>query len=275
MSEAVMKSNTKQKKLRFKRAYFAFPYMLINAVFVVVPLAILIGRAFMRDGSFSFGNFIEFFTDSRLPATLGRSFLIAGLTAIFCLILAYPLAIILSNSKINKTAILVLLFVLPMWINSLLRTYAIRSVFELLRINGSYTRAVIAMVYDFFPFMLLPIYTVLVNMDRAYGEASQDLGAGNLKTFLKVTLPLSVSGIMSGILMVFIPALSTFAISDIVTEPKLFIFGKFIDEVFETSSESLHNLGAAYSFIFLAFILVTMLAANKLTGKNETGAGVL
>jgi len=272
MSEAVQAKVNKKSALRFKRTYFAFPYLLISLVFVIVPLGILLVRSFIRDGSFSLANFIEFFTDGDLWWVMGRSFLIGAVTTVLCLLLAYPLAMILANSKINKTAILVLLFILPMWINSLLRTYAIKSVFELLDITNDYARITIAMVYDFFPFMLLPIYTVLVNMDKAYGEASRDLGAGAVKTFLKVMLPLSLSGIMSGILMVFMPAISTFSISKLVAGGTSFLFGELINDYFE---KGMYNIGSAYAFILLLMILVTMFIANKLTGQTQTRGGIL
>jgi spermidine/putrescine transport system permease protein len=265
------------KKFRFKRAYFAFPYLVVSVAFVIVPIVLLLVTAFIRDGSFSFANFGAFFTDETLPAILGRSFAIAGMTTALCLVLAYPLALILANSRFNKTAILVMLFILPMWINSLLRTYAMRAIFDISGIYNDWIRITLAKAYDFFPFMLLPLYTVLVSMDKAYTEAATDLGANAFKSFLKVTLPLSVPGIVSGFLMVFMPSLSMFAIVDIAAEnpDKMLLFGHLIHDYFESSHANLNRMGAASSVILLSFILITMFLANKLTGgkKMQSGRG--
>jgi spermidine/putrescine transport system permease protein len=153
-----------------------------------------------------------------------------------------------------------------MWINSLLRTYAVKTVFDMFSMTNAYVNITIAMVYDFFPFMLLPIYTVLVSMDKSYLEAANDLGGGPLKTFLRVKLPLSTQGIISGILMVFMPTVSTFAIADIVAD-RTYLFGNLIDQYFQ--SRLFYNVGSAYALILLAAIAVTMFIANKLTGSKS------
>ena len=160
-----------------------------------------------------------------------------------------------------------------MCINSLLRTYAIKIVFNLIGLKSAYAAVVIGMVYDFFPFMLLPLYTILVNTDASLIEASTDLGASAFKTFLKVRLPLSLPGIMSGILMVFMLTVSTYAISDILGDPSTYMFGNIINQWF--NSQAGWHIGSAYSFILLVLIAVTMFIANKLSGgkAQPTGAG--
>lgn len=260
-------------KPRFKRTYFAMPYALLGVLFTVVPLIILVYYAFTSlDGSFTFANFAKFFSRPDTIRVMLRSFGVAALTTVICLAFSYPLALVLANSKFNKSAILILLFVLPMWINSLLRTYAVKILLSILGMKSAYFAVVIGMVYDFFPFMLLPIYTILVNMDKSYAEACADLGAGPVTAFLKVRLPLSVPGIVSGVLMVFMPTVSTFAISDILGDPSTYMFGNIINQWFSGSSG--WNIGAAYSFILLVLIAISMFIANKLTaGKASPATG--
>lgn len=272
MTEAAVRPAKPKKKFTFKRHYFAFPYFFLSALFVVVPLFVLFIYAFRgAEGSFTFGNFGSFFQKEILREML-RSLLVALTTTAFCLVIAYPVALILSNSKYNKTMILVLLFILPMYINSLLRTLALKSVFDLIKFDNVFMRIVIAHVYDFFPFMLLPIYTVLVNMDKSYLEAANDLGGGNVKTFLKITLPLSVPGIISGVLMVFMPTVSMFAIRDIVADSNAWrLFGNEIDAMFR--NESTYGLGSAYAMILLVMVMITMVVAGRLNANRQKKVG--
>jgi len=257
------------KKFTIRRQHFAFPYFFLSALFVIIPLIILLVYAF-RDsgGAFSLSNFTKFFTEPTVRNAMGRSLLLALATTAVCLALTYPVALVLANSKFNKTLILVLLFILPMYINSLLRTLALKSVFDMIGLSDVFTRLVIAHVYDFFPFMLLPIYTVLVNMDKSYLEASSDLGGSAIKTFSKVTLPLSVPGIISGVLMVFMPTVSMFAIRDIVADSDRWsMFGNSIERKFKY--EETYGEGAAYAVILLAMVLITMLVAGRLNATRN------
>jgi spermidine/putrescine transport system permease protein len=181
---------------------------------------------------------------------------------------------VLANSKFNKSMILVMLFIMPMYINSLLRTLALKAVFQMIEFDNIFMRVVIAHVFDFFPFMLLPIYTILVNMDKSYLEASADLGVNPVKTFLKVTLPLSVPGIVSGILMVFMPTVSMFAIRDIVADSEeMSMFGNEIDAIFRNNN--FYGEGAAYAIILLLLVMVTMVASSRLNAKREKEGGTV
>lgn len=258
-------------KPKFKRQYLAFPYALISIVFVVVPLCILLYYAFTNaaTGSFSFINFKEFFTTVGVYKTLGRSFLMALLTTVICFLLGYPLAFILSRAPFNKHAILIMIFVMPMWINSLLRMFAVKTVLELFHIETGFGTVLLGMVYDFFPFMLLPMFTSLSNIDKSYEEASFDLGASPVKTFFKVTLPLSVPGIVSGVLMVFMPTISTFAVAEILGDSSTYMFGNLIHNLFERSNR---NKGAAYAFILLLLVALSMLISNLVTGRKNKQA---
>ncbi|MDE5563461.1 MAG: ABC transporter permease [Clostridiales bacterium] len=266
----------KKRKIRgIKRSAFAFPYLALSIVFVIVPLFIMLYYAFTdgATGGFTGANFVHFFSRPNIMAVMGKSFLVALLTTVLCLILAYPLALALSSSALNKKFIIVMLFVLPMWINSLLRTYAIKIVLYMMNITNAWVAVTIGMVYDFFPFMLLPLYSVVSGMDKSLIEASQDLGASPLKTLIKVRIPLSLPGIISGILMVFMPTVSTFAITDVLGDTSTYMFGNIINQWFRNSGG--WNIGSAYSFILLILIAATVLLANKLTkGKTEIG-GVL
>ncbi|MCH5165909.1 MAG: ABC transporter permease [Clostridiales bacterium] len=265
---------TKLKIRGMKRSAFAMPYLALSIVFVIVPLFIMLYYAFTDgDGNASVANFVHFFVRPNIMAVMGKSFLIALLTTAVCLVLAFPLALALSSTTLNKKFILVMLFVLPMWINSLLRTYAVKIVLYMLEISNAWVAVTIGMVYDFFPFMLLPLYSVLSGMDRSLIEASQDLGASPLKTVFKVQLPLSLPGIVSGVLMVFMPTVSTFAISDVLGDTSTYMFGNIINQWFANSGG--WNIGSAYSLLLLILIAATVILANKITkGQAEVG-GVL
>lgn len=262
------------QKASFKRTYFAMPYAVLGTIFVIVPLGIMVFYAFTdKDNGFTVSNFVNFFSKPAMIKVLFRSLGVAAVTTVVCLLLAYPIALILASSRFNKSAILILLFVLPMWINSLLRTYAIKIVLDLIGLNNAYIAVVIGMVYDFYPFMLLPLYTILVNMDYSLIEAATDLGSSGVGTFFRIKLPLSLPGIMSGILMVFMPTVSTFAISDILGDTSTYMFGNIINQWFGTQAG--WYIGSAYSFILLVLIAITMFIANKLSGgkARPTGAG--
>lgn len=268
----------KKKKLKIrgvKRTAFSVPYLALSVVFVVVPLFIMLYYAF-TDGTnhATFDNFIHFFSRPNIIKVMGRSFLIALLTTAVCFLLAYPVALALSSPLLNKKFILVMLFIMPMWVNSLLRTYAVKIVLYMMNVSSAWVAVTIGMVYDFFPFMLLPLYSALSGMDRSLIEASQDLGASAFTTLVKVRLPLSLPGIVSGVLMVFMPTVSTFAISDILGDTSTYMFGNIINQWFANSGGG-WNIGSAYSFILLILIAVTVIIANRITKGNTKVGGVL
>ncbi len=259
-------------KKTFKRKYFAFPYAAICIVFVVVPLAMLLYFAFTDfEGSFTFSNFACFFTEPDTQNVLWESVGIALLATIICFLLAYPLAYILASAPFNKIAVLSMMFVTPMWINSLLRIYAIRTLLEMIGLSRGTFAVIIGLVYDFFPFMLLPIYTTLCNMDKSYLAASYDLGANPVTSFLKVTFPLSLDGVFSGILMVFMPAVSTIGITEMLGNKDIYMFGNLINDYL--GEFYTWNIGAAYSFIMLVLIAITMLITNLFGKANVDSVG--
>lgn len=260
------------KKVRFSRSWLAIPYALFLAVFVIVPLFFVLYYAFFDKGQFSFDNFKTFFTSSTNWEVIVRSLLIASLSTITSLLIAYPVAYIIARSEIKNKSAILLVFIVPMWVNFVLRINALK---ELLEWMGLFNKSsgwdifntVLGMVYDFLPFMILPIYTTILKIDKSYPEAARDLGANNAEVFLRVTLPLSKPGILSGISMVFLPSMTNYVVSNWMTNNKVTIIGAFIEIAFKNG-----NWG--YGSVIALILLVMMFLFTWLTGgfKEESGA---
>jgi len=254
----------------FRPTAFAFPYLAVTAVFVIVPLILVLVYAFRgEDGTFTVNNFQKVFTDVENLRQLGKTVGIAAVSTAICLAIAYPTAYILASNPFNKMAILSLLFIIPMWINFMLRIFALQSLLNMIGVQKSYWAAVIGMVYDFFPYMLLPIYTVLSNMDKSYVEASRDLGANGAVTFLRVTLPLSIPGVISGISMMFMPIFSSYAITKMMGDANTSVIGAKIANLFENQNYGNYGYGSALSFILLLIVLVVVFVGNFLTNRTN------
>lgn len=264
----------KNKAKVFRPTAFAFPYLAITIVFVIVPLILVLVYAFRgSNGEFTVQNFVEVFKETENIKQLGQTIWIAFLSTAICLLIAYPVAYILASSPFNKMAILSLLFIIPMWINFMLRIFALQSLLQIINIDKSFEAAVIGIVYDFFPYVLLPIYTVLSNMDKSYVEASRDLGANGIKTFFKVTFPLSVPGVISGVSMMFMPVFSSYAITKMMGDMNTTVIGAKIASLFSLQGYGDYGYGSALSFILLLFVLLVMVISNILTKKtNKTTA---
>lgn len=255
------------KKKAFDKGIFAIPYAVICVIFVVFPLVLLLFYAFRgSDGSFTFSNFGYVLGTGTYWLVLLETIGTAALTTAICLVLAYPVAYVLAQSPFNKHAVLSLLFIVPMWMNFLLRIFALNSLLDMIGIGRGYLSALIGLVYDFFPFMLLPIYTVLANMDKSYKEASRDLGAGEVKTFLRVTLPLSLSGISSGVMMVFMPAFSAYAITNAMGDSTTSLIGNTIN-IFISNRQV--GYGSALSFVLLALVIIVMVVGSFLQNRKS------
>ena len=212
-----------------KRSNWAIPYFIFLVLFVVLPLVLIVVYALQDgNGSFTLSNVTRFFTDSDALSTFAVSVEVAIENTLICLLLGYPAAYILADKNLNKSAVTVILFILPMWINALMRTLATAELFNVFGFTLGKGTLLFGMVYDYLPFMIYPIYNVLLKMDKSYAEAASDLGATPVQVFGKVTLPLSMPGIFSGILMVFMPTVSTFAISEFLTNNKIKLFGTII-----------------------------------------------
>lgn len=249
----------------FRPTFFAYPYVFICIIFVVFPLLLVLVYAFKgADGGFTLENFVYVFTAENLLLLL-KTVGIALLTTVICLLIAYPTALILASKPFNKYVILALMFIIPMWMNFVLRIIALRSLLYMVGIDNGFVATMIGMVYDFLPFMMLPIYTVLMNMDKSYVEASTDLGANAVITFFKVTLPLSLKGIISGITMVFMPVFSAYAITGMLGDTNTTLIGGKINGLFDMTST--WGVGSALSLILLILVFLTMLIGNLFSGK--------
>ena len=245
-----------------KKSTWAVPYFVFLVLFVVLPLLLIAVYAFTDNhGSFTLSNITAFFTEPKIVNSFLVSLEVALENTLICILIGYPAAYILADRKLNRSSLTAVLFILPMWINALMRTLATAEIFNSIGIGLGKGTLLFGLTYDYLPFMIYPIYTILSKMDRSYIEAAQDLGASPAKVFLKVTLPLSMPGVMSGVMMVFMPTVSTFAISEILTNNTIQLFGSIIQEQF---NNLMWNQGAALSLAMLIIIgLSTLLQNNK------------
>ena len=248
-------------KIFNRRANWAIPYALFLAVFVVLPLVLIVIYAFQDgEGRFTLENFVKFVEQPEAVNTFIYSIGIALITTILCILLGYPAAWILSNRALNRSEVTVVLFILPMWINILVRTLATVALFDFVALPLGEGALIFGMVYNFLPFMIYPIYNTLQKMDHSLIEAAEDLGAPPMKVFLKVTVPLSMPGVMSGVMMVFMPTISTFAIAELLTMNNVKLFGTTIQE---NINNGMWNYGAALSLIMLIIIGITSLFSDS------------
>ncbi|MBO4923585.1 MAG: ABC transporter permease [Bacteroidales bacterium] len=252
-----------------KRSNWSIPYFIFLVLFVVLPLVLIIVYAFQgNEGGFTFSNIGKFFSDSDAISTFALSLEVAIENTLICILLGYPAAYILADKQLNRSAVTVVLFILPMWINALMRTLATSELFNVLGFTLGKGTLLFGMVYDYLPFMIYPIYNILQKMDKSYGEAAEDLGATPLQVFTKVTLPLSMPGIMSGVMMVFMPTVSTFAIAEFLTNNKIKLFGTIIQE---NINSSMWNYGSALALIMLIIIGITSLFNSEDSNAAEGG----
>ena len=253
---------------------FAGPYIVWMLIFIFSPMLLIFYYAFTGDGGFTLDNLIAAAELGNLRVLLD-SIRLALYTTVLCLVIGYPVAYLLSRMKKATATLLSVFFIVPMWMNFLLRTYAWKVLLGAFT-DILYTEAAVllGMVYNFLPFMILPIYTVLMKLDKSYIEAANDLGANGAKTFLRVVLPLSISGIVSGITMVFIPSTTTFAISQLLGGGKTMLYGDLIYMKFIT--EQAWSAGSALSILLLLFVLLSMAImrrAERAGGKEAEGGG--
>ncbi|CUX49836.1 ABC transporter permease [Clostridium sp. C105KSO13] len=258
------------------------PYLFWAVSFIIIPLLMIVYYGLTgKEGNFTLQNLAQVTAPENLKA-LGLALLLSFISTVICLLLAYPLAMILSEKNVNQSSFIVLIFILPMWMNSLLRTIAwqnllekngiVNAVLEFFHlpaqgmINTPYA-IILGMVYNFLPFMVLPIYNVLAKIDKEVISAARDLGANNLQTFTRIILPLSVPGIISGITMVFVPSLTTFVISDLLGGSKILLIGNVIEQEFKQGSN--WNTGSGLSLVLMIFIIVSMALIAKYDKDGE------
>ncbi len=272
--ERLKSDNTKKSLIKFSRGQLCIPYGIFLSVFVVFPLFLIIYYAFTsKTGSFSFENFTAFFTDSTNISTLLISIFVSAVVTIICLIIAYPVAYILSRMKGNIAFVLLLLFILPSWLNFVLRAMAMKELLAFLGIPLGSGANIIGLVYDYMPFMVMPLYSTLIKMDKSFEEAASDLGASKTKIFTSVTLPLSKPGIISGITMVFLPVMSCYVITDTFSGNSGFsLIGKLIAQCFigDGGASIQVNEGAAIALVMLVIMFVTMLFTGGFNTSDST-----
>ena len=263
----------------------AGPYLLWMAGFIIIPLALIVYYGVTdKSGAFTLANIMSMATPEHRKA-LWLSLELSFISTVICLILAYPLAMILRNRGMGQASFIVFIFILPMWMNFLLRTLAWQTLLEKSGvINGILTALhlprqnlintpsaiVLGMVYNFLPFMVLPIYNVLCKIEDNTINAARDLGANFFQTLIWIWLPLSVPGIISGITMVFVPALTTFVISNLLGGSKILLIGNVIEQEFTKSSN--WNLGSGLSLVLMLFILLSMALIAKYDKNGEGSA---
>lgn len=264
------------------KKYFAAPFLLWIICGTVIPLAVIAFYGFTdRSGNFTFSNIIAMLGAEHAQA-LGLSLLLSLISTVICFIIAFPLALILKGSRMGQKGFMVFIFILPMWMNFLLRTMAWQVILEKgglingilsflhlpeLAIINTPAAIVLGMVYDFLPFMVLPIYNTLMKIDDHVIEAAYDLGATRTKVLTDILLPLSIPGIASGVTMVFVPSLTTFVISNMLGGGKIHLIGNIIEQEFTTSSN--WNLGSVLSLVMMVFIVISMAALSKLDKNGE------
>ena len=235
-----------------------------------MPLILIILYAFQsKDGGFSLENFERFINQPEAANTFIYSIGIALITTIICLVLGYPAAYLLSRMRPSSARLVVMLFILPMWINVLVRTLATVALFDFLTLPLGEGALIFGMAYNFLPFMIYPIYNVLQKMDSSLIEAAEDLGATPRQVFMHVVFPLSMPGIVSGVMMVFMPTISTFAISELLTMNDIRLFGSIIQENIMLSDTM--NYGAALSLIMLIIIGITSFFSGDDEGEVSHG----
>ena len=275
-----------------KFSQLAVPYIAWAAMMLVLPMALIALYSFAEPGntiisfSLTFDHYIKFFTDPDFLIILWRSLVIAVKTTIICFIIGYPVALFIARSDEKLQNILVLSITLPTWINALVRTYAwigllsegglIQQIFSFLGFGGSellYTEGAVllGMVYNFVPFMILQINTSLCKMDHSLLEASADLGANPVQTFMKVTFPLSLPGVINGITLVFLPAVSSFFIPKLLGGGQYFLIGNLIENQFITVGE--WNFGSAISMIMAIIMMLLMMLVRNVEQRNQGGKG--
>ena len=271
-----------------KNLWLSGPYLIWIAGFIILPLFTIVYYAFTeKRGGFTLENILAALSDTANLKALGLTLLLAASATLIGLALAYPLAICLSKLKIKQKNFIIFLFILPMWMNFMLQMVAINVILEdnglinsvlnmlglkSVHIANTYTAILIGMVYDYFPFMLLPIYNTVSSIDKDLLNASRDLGANPVKTFFKVSLPLSMPGIISGATMVFIPAISDFAIAEMLGGGKIMLIGNVVEMNF---TKGHYNTGSGLALLLMVFVVVSSLLTDSKKEDEAQGGIVL
>ena len=266
-----------KKKHSLLRSVAAAPHIFWSVLFIVLPLLIVVYYAFTdSEGVFSFENILNL---SDYMSIFGVSLELSIIATFVCLVIGYPLAYIIAKAKPERQKILVMLLMLPMWTNLLIRTYSIMAILDdggflntllgtSIHIVGTKGAVIFGMVYDFLPYMVLPIYTCISKIDKNMWEAASDLGCSPVKVMTKVIFPLSMSGVVSGVTMVLVPSISTFYISQKLGGGTFELIGDTIERQFVTGA---FNVGAAISMVMMILILISLSVMNKFSDSDDGG----
>lgn len=258
------------------RKSFALPYIVWMVGFTIIPLAMIVFYGLTdRTGAFTLNNVAQIMTAEHAQA-LWLSIGLSVVSTLICLLLAYPLAMVLKGISHSQNSLIVFIFILPMWMNSLLRTMAWQTILSnqgvlnailgllglpAVRIINTAGAIVFGMVYDFLPFMVLPIYNVLIKIGQDKVDAARDLGANGVQTFFRVIFPMSMPGVVSGVTMVFVPSMTTFVISNLLGGGKILLIGNVIEQAFTSGSN--WRLGSGLSLVLMVFIFISMAVLAK------------
>ena len=269
-----------------KTVWLSGPYLIWIAGFIVIPILTIVHYAFTNvQKKFTFENILNAVTDVANLKALGLTLLLATLATAICLLLAYPLALCLTKLKLKRKNLIIYLFILPIFMNFMLQMVAINVIIEdngiinsvlsavglpRLHIANTFWAILIGMTYDYFPFMLFPIFNTVSRIDSDYINASKDLGANGLKTFTKVMLPLSLPGIVSGITMVFVPAISDFAIAEMLGGGKIMLIGNIVEMSF---TKGHYYQGSGLALLLMIFVLISSLIPTE--DSNAAGGGII
>ena len=277
-----------KRKSPLLRSVTAAPHMVWCVLFILAPMAFVMYYTFTdADGAFTLYNLNEVFSATYMKI-LERSVLFAREATVICLLIAYPLAYAITKLKERHQSVFIMLLMLPMWINLLIRTYSLKILLESNGLINNFLglfgidpiqflntdfAIVRGMVYNYLPYMVLPIYSVLAKLDHRLIEAAQDLGCNQRQTLFKVVLPLSLSGIVSGITMVFVPSISTFFISKSLSDGRIKLIGDVIETQISMHNVAAYNIGSALSFVLMVLVMFSLYFTNKF-GDSEGGVMV-
>lgn len=256
--------------LRFQRKHLCIPYFIFLILFVIIPILLIVYYAFTdSNGFFTIDALVNFFSSTNKLNVLLVSLLFGVLNTVICLIIGYPIAYILANKKYNSNYVIVMLFVMPMWINFVLRTGATRDVLSWIGLSGGehpYLATMIGLVYNYLPFVILPLYSTMLKLDRSQIEAAIDLGCNRYQVFTKSIFPQSIPGVISAAMMVFMPTMSSYVIPDVLSEGKVILFG---NSIYLNYSNYQWGDGSFMALIMLLIVVISMLVTRNFSEKDE------
>ena len=278
--EQVVSVTRRRRRFNF-RGTLCIPYFVFMCLFVIFPLTLIVYYAFTdENGIFTFTNWGTVFTNTKYWTVILQTILLSAISTIVCVLIAYPIAYLLSNKKFNKNKVLVYIFLLPMWINFVIRTIGLKALINntsmaLFNIELTsdlpFVAIVFGMVYDYLPFAILPLYNQMLKMDKNQIEAAADLGANPARVFFKTIIPMTVPGIVSACMMTFMPTMSSYVIANKMSENTTSIIGNIVAFWFnESMSPNAYNIGSVISLLMLMIIAVSLVFEKVFSKKEET-----